>query len=278
MKPFCFSTDQIIDSQQARVHPLDIGLIRGYAIFDFFRTVGRHPLFLEAYLNRFTESARKAGLALDYSPLELKEIIYELIEKNAHADGGIRIVLTGGLSPNHFLPAKGQLFIFCESLQLPAEEKYRNGVKLVSVDYVRPLAAIKTTNYTYPCWLSLDWKAQQAEDVVYHHEGRVSESSRSNIFMVKHGQLYTPNRDILWGITRNKVIELAGDVSFADFGLDELLQADEVFISSTTKRILPITQIDQVRIGTGKPGPVTRKLMADFLAMELEIAATAASR
>ncbi|WP_375582980.1 aminotransferase class IV [Cyclobacterium xiamenense] len=278
MKPFCFAADRIIDSQEASLHPLDIGLIRGYAIFDFFRTVGRHPLFLEAYLNRFTTSAKKAGLALDYTQSELREIITELIEKNAHSDGGIRMILTGGLSANHFLPAKGQLFIFCEPLQLPAEEKYRNGVKLLSVDYVRPLAAIKTTNYTYPCWLSLDWSKQQAEDVVYHHAGRVSESSRSNIFMVRQGQLYTPNRDILWGITRDKVIQLAGEVSFADFGLEELFHAEEVFISSTTKRILPITQIDEVRIGTGKPGPVTKKLMADFLRMEQETAATATSR
>ncbi|MFO7822366.1 MAG: aminotransferase class IV [Cyclobacterium sp.] len=270
MKPYCFANDTITDSKEASLHPLDIGLIRGYAIFDFFRTVGTHPLFLEDYLKRFTLSAEKAGLPLDYSRDELRDIIYQLIEKNDHKDGGIRMVLTGGISANHFLPARGQLFIFCEPLMLPSQEKYKNGVKLLSVDYVRPLPAIKTTNYTYPCWLSLDWKSQGAEDVVYHHDGRVSESSRSNIFLVKQGQIYTPQRDILWGITRKKVMELAGNISLSDFSLEDLLNADEVFISSTTKRILPITRIDEVQVGHGKPGPHTRKLMTDFLTMEIE--------
>lgn len=274
MKPFCFAGEKIIESNQASLHPLDIGLIRGYAIFDFFRTVGRHPLFLDEYLKRFTDSATKAGLPLEYTAKELKEIIHSLIEKNEHEDGGVRMILTGGMSANHFLPARGQVFIFCEALQLPGEEKYQNGVKLLSTNYVRPLAAIKTTNYTLPCYLSLDWKAQGAEDVVYHYEGRVSESSRSNIFMVKNGLIYTPQRDILRGITRDKVIRLAEDVSFTDISLEDLMEADEVFISSTTKRILPITQIDEVRIGKGKPGPVTRNLMQSFLNLEMETAST----
>ncbi|SHN15093.1 branched-chain amino acid aminotransferase [Cyclobacterium lianum] len=272
MKPYCFAENKITNSNEASIHPLDIGLIRGYAIFDFFRTVGRHPLFLEEYLERFTQSAEKAGLPLDYSLQELRDIVYTLIEKNDHQDGGVRMVLTGGLSDNHFLPARGKLFIFCEPLMLPSREKYEKGVKLLSVEYVRPLPAIKTTNYTYPCWLSLDWKAQGAEDVVYHYKDRVSESSRSNIFLVKHGQIYTPQRDILWGITRNKVMKLAGGVGLSDFNLDDLMGADEIFISSTTKRILPITDIDNVQIGNGHPGPVTKELMAAFLDMEKESA------
>ncbi|MEX2513721.1 MAG: aminotransferase class IV [Cyclobacteriaceae bacterium] len=270
MKPYCFAQSEIKLSKEAAMHPLDIGLIRGYAIFDFFRTVGYHPLFLKRYLERFIGSAEKAGLPLDFDFRGLQEIILQLIEKNDHFDAGIRMILTGGISPNHFLPAKGELFIFCESLHLPSKEKYDKGVKLISVEYVRPLAEIKTTNYTFPCWLSKDWKGQQAEDVVYHQQGRVSESSRSNIFLVKNGIIFTPKRDILKGITRDKVIKIAGNVNISDFGMDDLLSADEVFISSTTKRILPITMIDHCRIGSGKPGNITQELMASFIKMELE--------
>ncbi|MEX0884428.1 MAG: aminotransferase class IV [Cyclobacteriaceae bacterium] len=270
MKPYCFAQSEIKLSKEAAVHPLDIGLIRGYAIFDFFRTVGYHPLFLESYLERFVGSAEKAGLPLDFDAMGLKEIIFKLIEKNDHFDAGIRMVLTGGISPNYFLPAKGDLFIFCEPLLLPSKEKYAKGVKLISVEYVRPMAEIKTTNYTFPCWLSQDWKGQQAEDVVYHQQGRVSESSRSNIFLVKNGNIYTPKRDILKGITRDKVLKIAGNVDITDFGMDDLLSADEVFISSTTKRILPITIIDNTRIGSGKPGNITQELMDSFKKMEME--------
>lgn len=271
MKPFCFSRSEIIDSHQAQIHPLDIGLIRGYGIFDFLRTVSHHPLFLPEYLDRFISSAEKAGLPLGYDKNDLEQIIFQLIEKNDHSNGGIRMILTGGLSPNHFRPAKGDLFIFCEPLQMPDRIKYEKGVKLLSIDYVRPLASIKTTNYTYPCYLSQEWQAQKVEDVVYHHQGIVSESSRSNIFMVKEGKIKTPASHILMGITREKILRLAKEITIEDFSPEELLQADEVFISSTTKRILPITRIDDYTIGEGNPGDTTKRLMKAFHELEKEV-------
>jgi branched-chain amino acid aminotransferase len=268
MKPFCFAKDEIIASEFASIHPLDIGLIRGYAIFDFFRTVGSNPLFLEDYLARFTHSAKSAHLPLSYSIEELADIIHELIDKNELNNGGVRMVLSGGISENFFTPASGQLFIFCEPLKLPAEEKYAEGVKLLPVEYVRPIPKIKTTNYTLPCFLSVDWPSQGAEDVIYHHQGLVSESSRSNVFMVKDGIISTPATHILEGITRKKVMELNTKVIVRDIRLEEMLSADEVFITSTTKRILPITKIGNQTIGTGKPGNQTVALMTAFEKME----------
>lgn len=269
-KPFCFSGNKILAADDASIHPLDIGLIRGYAIFDFLRTANFKPLFFEAYLNRFIASAQHAHLPLGYTMEELKNIIYELIEKNKLEQGGIRMVLTGGLSANHFSPTTGQLFIFCEDLQMPAAEKYERGVKLVTEEYVRPLSSIKTTNYTFPVWLSAKWKEQAAEDVLYHCAGNISESSRSNIFMVKNGIVATPKSNILLGITRQNVLVLAGDVEERDISLTEILNADEVFMTATTKRILPVTQIDGVLIKDGIPGPVTRQLMERFKGLEKE--------
>ena len=269
-KPFCFSGNKILAADDASIHPLDIGLIRGYAIFDFLRTANFKPLFFEAYLNRFIASAQHAHLPLGYTMEELKNIIYELIEKNKLEQGGIRIVLTGGLSANHFSPTTGRLFIFCEDLQMPAAEKYERGVKLVTEEYVRPLSSIKTTNYTFPVWLSAKWKEQAAEDVLYHCAGIISESSRSNIFMVKNGIVATPKSNILLGITRQHVLILAGDVEERDISLTEILNADEVFMTATTKRILPVTQIDGVLIKDGIPGPVTRQLMERFKGLEKE--------
>src|SRR5690606_25857541 len=191
-KPFCFSVDQVVETSTASLHPLDIGLIRGYAIFDFFRTVNYQPLFLNAYLDRFIASADSMHLPLSQTRKELESIVFTLIEKNELQQGGIRMVLTGGVSDSHFSPTKGSLFIFCEELQMPSPDKYEQGVKLLSEEYVRPLSAIKATNYTLPVWLSARWKEQAAEDVIYHFAGIVSESSRSNIFMVKNGEVATP--------------------------------------------------------------------------------------
>ncbi len=185
MKPFCFADGTIVPTESATLHPMDLGLIRGYGIFDFFRTVNYTPLFLENYLDRFITSAEKTFLPLPYSRAQLSEIIHLLIEKNNLEKGGLRMVLSGGISENHFSPAAGKLFIFAESLSLPSEEKYREGIKLLTLEYVRPIADIKTTNYTLPVWHSVNWKRLGAEDVLYHWNGWVSESSRSNFFIVK---------------------------------------------------------------------------------------------
>jgi branched-chain amino acid aminotransferase len=269
-KPFCFSGDQVVDTNAASLHPLDIGLIRGYAIFDFFRTANFQPLFLDAYLDRFIASAQRMHLPLGQTRAALKSIILDLIEKNGLEQGGVRMVLTGGVSDNHFSPTEGSLFIFCEELQMPSSDKYKKGIKLLSEEYVRPLSGIKTTNYTLPVWLSAGWKDQAAEDVIYHFAGIISESSRSNIFMVKNGEVATPKSNILLGVTRKNVMTLAGQVQERDISLTELLNADEVFMTSTTKRILPVTQIDGTLVKNGKPGRITQELMEKFRQLELD--------
>ena len=273
MKPFCFADGSIIPTESATLHPMDLGLIRGYGIFDFFRTVDYTPLFLEHYLDRFIASAERTFLPLPYSRAQLSEIISLLIEKNDLKSGGLRMVLSGGVSENHFSPAEGKLFIFAESLSLPSEEKYRQGIKLLTLEYVRPIADIKTTNYTLPVWHSVNWKKLGAEDVLYHWNGWVSESSRSNFFMVKNGVLHTPDQHILLGITRKHILELVPNAVIRPISLEEVWDADEAFISSTTKVLLPVTQLDDRKIGNGLPGPVTMDILERFRVLEKETVA-----
>lgn len=268
MKNYCFAEDKITLTQDASIHPADIGLTRGYGIFDFFRTVNYKPLFLGDYLNRFINSAKHTQLPLPYSKEELSDIIYDLVEKNDLEQGGIRMVLSGGISDNHFSPAGGKLFIFCEALQLPAEEKYIKGVKLIAEEYVRPLPEIKTTNYCQAVFSSLTWKEKGAEDVIYHYNGLISESSRSNIFIVKNGRLATAQSNVLHGITRKKILGLMPQTEIRDITLKEALEADEVFMTSTTKRLLPVTQIDDQIIGSGKPGEISLTILDRFKSEE----------
>ncbi len=270
MKPFCFADGEIIESKNAIIHPMDLGLIRGYGIFDFFRSVNYKPLFLDHYLDRFITSAEKTYLPLPYPRIELKQIIQDLTEKNDMEQGGFRMVLSGGLSENHFSPAAGKLFIFPESLLFPSDEKYSKGIKLLSLDYVRPIADIKTTNYAVSVWDSIRWKKEGAEDVLYHRDGLVSESSRSNFFIVKNGTVITPDKDILLGITRKHILRLVDKVEIRPVTLAETLEADESFISSTTKILLPVTQIDNHTIGNGKPGPISRDILKKFRLLEKE--------
>lgn len=271
MKPFCFANGQIIPTDQARIHPMDLAVIRGYGIFDFFRTVNYVPLFLEHYLDRFIASAEKTFIPLDYSRDQLRQIISELIDKNDLKEGGLRMVLSGGVSDNHFSPAKGTLFIFAESLIFPAQEKYDLGIKLLSVEHVRSIAEIKTTNYAFPVWHSVQWKQAGAEDVVYHMNGEISESSRSNIFIIKDGQVSTPDKHVLFGITRKHVMEIAGDVAIRPISFEEMLAADEVFITSTTKVLLPVTSVDSHLIGNGKVGQRSSEILDRFKYLTKEL-------
>ena len=264
MKPFCFADGKIIPTQDARIHPADLAVIRGYGIFDFFRTEQYLPVFLEDYLDRFIASAAKTYLPLAYSREELRTIISELIAKNDLKQGGVRMVLTGGISENHFSPATGTLFLFGEELSFPSEEKYQQGVKLLTVEHVRAIADIKTTNYTLPVWHSMQWKQQGAEDILYHWDGLVSESSRSNFYIVKDGIISTPDKHILMGITRKHLLDVAGNVEIRPISLEEVWEADEAFISATTKILLPITQIDDRKIGSGKVGKYSLELLEKF--------------
>jgi len=270
MKRHCFAKDSIKDSNQASIHPADIGLIRGYAIFDFFRTVDYRALFLSDYLDRFIRSAQHTAIPLPYAKEELSNIIHELIDKNDLKQGGVRMILSGGVSPNHFSPAEGSLYIFCEDLSFPSKESYGKGVKLTASEYVRPIPTIKTTNYSQAVYASLEWKKNNIEDLIYHHKGIVSESSRSNIFMVKDGKLATPKENILHGITRKHILQLEPNTEVRDITLEELLQADEIFMSSTTKKVLPVTQIDHHTIGNGMVGECSKELLSRFSELEKE--------
>ncbi len=268
---YSFAYDRIIPTDEARIHPMDLAVIRGYGIFDFFRVSNGKPLFLEHYLDRFINSAKDTYMELGLSRNELRGTILQLIEKNEMITGGFRMVLTGGVSSNHFSPEKGSLFIFAEELSLPAKEKYEHGIKLLSLEHVRAVAKIKMTNYAYPVWHSKIWKESGAEDVLYHQNGEISESSRSNFFIFKNGKLITPSKNILQGITRHHILELAENKEIRDLTMAEALDADEAFITSTTKIILPVVQIDDNKIGMGKPGPLTSALLEKFRNLETEL-------
>lgn len=121
-------------------------------------------------------------------------------------------------------------------------------------------------------WLQKEVKEKQADDVLYYKHDVISEFPRSNIFIINNnGELLTPANNILAGITRKKVLELAKDVipvTMRDITLTELKNATEVFMTSTTKRLLPIVEIDGKKIGDGKPGKITTALYKLFLEME----------
>lgn len=250
----------------------DLALQRGYAAFDYFRTRNNRPLFLEDYLDRIERSAASMFITLPLRRAQMREAIAELMQKNAIPESGVRMVATGGYAPDSYTPGTGNFVIQQQALRLPSPEQFVKGVKIATHEYVRDLPQVKSINYLMGIWLNQQLKQKALSDVLYHRDGLVSEFPRANVFIVtKKGELVTPGNDILLGITRMKLLELAQDmvpVQVRDVALSEVMDAAAVFMTSTTKRILPVVEIDGKTIGAGRAGPVTTQLNEAFLSLE----------
>lgn len=269
-----FVNNEFIEEDKATLQVSDLSIQRGYAAFDFFRTKNHIPLFLGDYLDRFFNSISLLHLQPTYTREQLKGIIQELMQKNQLSESGIRMTLTGGYSPDSYEPVQPNLIITEQKIQLITPGKFITGLKVITHEYLRDLPEAKSINYLMGVWLQQKVKEQKAADVLYHQKGIVSEFPRSNVFIVTQDKkIVTPAENILKGITRMKVLKIAAKrftVETRELHVDEIKNAAEVFMTSTTKRLLPIIQIDDIIIGNGKAGTITTSLNEDFIKMEDE--------
>ncbi len=195
----------------------------------------------------------------------LKERIFELIEINDLPDSAIKMILTGGYAPDGYVPPERQnLLLMSFPQRLYGSSTYSEGIKLMTYRHVREMAEVKTLNYTTGIRLLKALQKAQADEVLYHNGTYVSESARSNFFIVTPDDtIVTPNHDILWGITRKRILQSARAhyrVEERPLSLEEIFTAKEAFLSSTTKGALPVVQIDDHTVGDGTPGKVTKHL------------------
>lgn len=269
MQEQIYLNGQILPAEKAQIHVSDLGLVRGYGIFDFFRAIEGQPIFIEDHLDRFHNSARLMGLSIPESRERLREIIHEIIRLHPHRLLGVKMILTGGYSVDGYTPAEHSNLIVTGK---PFEFKPADvGMKLMSVEYRREIPEIKTLNYIVPIRALPQMKAMGADDVLYHQNGKISESSRSNIFIVKNEKIITPVDGALFGVTRKHILNFAKNhfaIEERDVSTQEYWEADEVFTTGSTKRIIAITQTDNQIFSDGKVGKITRKLQELFLEEE----------
>jgi branched-chain amino acid aminotransferase len=193
----------------------------------------------------------------------------ETLSRNSHKESNVRVIVTGGSSPDFMNPqGNPRLIIMVSPLPEMPAEWYRDGIHIITVTAERALAGAKSINYVQAS-LALETARQKgAQEAIYTiPQGLVLEGTTSNIFAVTAGRLITPGRGILPGITRQVILDLAQShfsVKIRDVFLSELLEADEVFICGTNKGIVPVVQVDETVIGSGKPGPKTRLLLQSF--------------
>jgi len=274
LKPFAYLQKEIIPLKSAYLHVSDLAIQRGYGIFDYFKIQDNQPLFLPDYLTRFYSSALMMGLEVPVSEAEMQEIILELIQRNEMPDSGMKMILTGGYSANGYDPAEPNLIITQHALTMPSEQQVTEGIKVITHEYIRELARAKTINYSMGIRLIQQVKSKGADDVLYHQNGVVTEFPRSNFFLVKKdGTVVTPALEVLQGITRKNVLNLAAkkfSAQEAEVTLQDIAEAKEAFMTSTTKRVLPIVEIDGKPVGDGKVGEVAKTLLQDLIVLEEE--------
>ena len=258
----------IVPIENAVINVRDLGFLRGYSVFDFFRIYKGQPVFIEDHLARLERSANELGLQLPYSKAELVEKIIALAKANEMDFGGIKIILTGGYSSDGFLPATPNIVMLAGKLPTYDVSLYTKGSKLMAYEYIRETPYTKTTNYLKPISIQQEIEAAEAFDVLYHDGVYISESARSNFFIINHdGTIITPDKDALKGITRKHVLAIARKhfkVEIRPVSIKETMAAREAFITSTTKGVMPVRQVDFWRINKGIIGDTTKQLMELF--------------
>jgi branched-chain amino acid aminotransferase len=259
----------LLPSDQASLQINDLSIQRGFGVFDFLKTWHYKPVFPEEHLERFFRSAAGLRLEVGVSREAIRELISALQEKNQLDYSGFRLTLTGGYSTDSMTPGKPNFIISQAPLAGALSEEVQPSIRLVSYPHRRQLPEIKSIDYLMAIWLQPYIRECMADEVLYHQDGSISECPRSNFFMVTADDvLVTPARGILPGIIRGKVLELARQqfgVEVRDVTIGELNEAKEAFITSTTKHILPVSQVDGVEFGAA--GPVTRWLNAELFAL-----------
>ncbi len=266
-----FLNAEFVEADKATLHVSDLAIQRGYGIFDFFRVRNNVLLFVEDHLDRFLHSAKLMHLQTPYNKEELHTILKELAHRNQLPESGMRMILTGGYSPDAYQPVAPNFIVMQSPLVVP-DVATPKSVSIITHEFVRDIPEAKTINYTMGIWLQPKLKEQQADDVLYHRNGVVTEFPRCNFFIVKKdGRVVTPARHALKGVTRKRVLELARlgyAVAEGEVTLTDVMEAKEAFLTSSTKRIQSIVKIDGRFVGDGTPGKVTTQLLSELVKAE----------
>lgn len=270
MEPVCYLNGAIIPLKDACIGILDLGVLRGFGIYDGLTSFSGKPFYFKDHWQRFNIAAQTLGLTLPHTEEEVRSAMNTIIAHNAPGTrANLRMVLTGGEAEGGLkhIPGRETLFITAETAIPLPKALYEHGGNLMRFEHQRIMPEIKTTNYITAVMLQKKRASESAIEILYTNGDRILECATSNVFMVKNRTISTPNAGILKGVTRKIVLELAlgtYPIEERTISIDDLMDADEVFITGSFKDIMPIVSVDGHTIGSGTPGAITRDLMQRF--------------
>ena len=271
---------KLVDQADAKVSVYDHGLLYGDGCFEGIRAYDGRVLKLRSHLSRMYGSAERIRLKPAYGPEQIDKAIRDTLNANGMRDAYIRLIFTRGVGTLGLHPFRCPVpgtIVITDKIQLYPKELYDNGMKVIVAKRPRiPIAcldpAIKSLNYLNNILAKIEAiEANVLEAIMLNVDGYVAECTGDNIFIIKNGQIATPSAEagILHGITRQYVLneiapEMGFEVTEKMMKLDEVLNADEVFLTGTAAEIIGVNQIDDRTIGNGNVGTITKKLAQEF--------------
>ncbi|MDP6636419.1 MAG: branched-chain-amino-acid transaminase [Phycisphaerae bacterium] len=270
---------KLVDQDDARLSVFDHATLYGDGVFEGIRIYNGRIFQRQTHVDRLFESARKIRLPIEQTKQEIVDAMYETIAANGISDGYIRLVVTRGIGTLGLSPfkcTKPSTFIIADSIVMYPQEMYDNGMAVIIAKTVRVSAdmldpCIKSLNYLNNICAKIEAiDAGVAEAIMLNVKGNVAECTGDNIFIVKSGQIITPDTDsgILVGVTRGVVMSLARELGLTvieqQVTPDDLRSADECFLTGTAAEVIAVTKIDESIIGDGAVGEITTKLLTAF--------------
>ncbi len=263
----------------AKVSVFDHGLLYGDGIFEGIRFYNGRVFRLEEHLHRLWDSARSICLEIPMTMRDMTEAVLETIRQNHLRDGYIRLLVTRGIGNLGLNPTQCKapsVIIIAAKIALYHEDFYQKGLTIVTCATRRsnPAAlnpAVKSLNYLNNVMARIEANLAGADEALMLNDaGNIAECTADNVFIVKHGQIFTPPvaAGALRGVTRSIVFEIGAELGVkvreADITRHDVFVADECFLTGTAAEIVPVVKADGRSIGSGKPGPITARIIARF--------------
>lgn len=279
MSRLVYVAGKLVPAEQASVSVFDHGLLYGDGVFEGIRVYGGRVFLLQEHIDRLYESALAIRLVIPISNPEMVKAVEDTVKANNITDGYVRLVVTrgaGALGLDIRKTSNPQVIVIADTITMYPDEMYRTGMKLVTAATIKnhPGALsprVKSLNYLNNIMAKIEGTdAGTVEALMLNHNGEVAECTGDNIFIIKRGVLKTPPPEagLLEGITRNAVMRLARGagipVEECVMTRHDIFTADECFLTGTAAEVIAVTSLDGRQIGTGKPGPITEKLLDLF--------------
>jgi len=270
-----FLNDKLVDANKACISVSDSGFLYGAGLFETMRSYNGVVFGLKDHLDRLFFSANSLSITHPYSREYITEAIYKLMQANEFTDARLRLTLTGGPMAESEEQRRPTLLITATKLTPYPAEYYQKGVMVVLCPFKQntsdPTYGHKTTSY-FSRMIALKMAHQKgaAEALWFTVDNRLAEGCISNVFLVKKSILYTPviATPVLAGVTRKTICQIAlrNSIEFVekDFYINDVLGADEIFLTNVIMQVMPVTSVERHTVGEGKVGAITKRLQKEF--------------